>query len=454
MSDQFPLDPVAHFKQIVAALEERQRTSRIDLSAEIQSLGAMLAMLESAAVVFNNTRDVLNLAYDLCPEREPRDTEEWRAVLWSGQLAALLKLDDIMLDEYRSAGGAAYLQRLRARLVKALSSVMLSPIERIEAGRVLGRLGDPRPEVLTVDALSFCYVPAGPFWRGDDRIPYNEKGRPGNLDTAHDYWLSQWPITNRQFQQFVDAGGYTMARYWIEAQEQHVWESGQVITHHFADAAYVDLEERDSTPPDFVEPLNFPNHPVRGVIWYEALAFTRWLTERWQWAGRLPSPWVVRLPSADEWEKAARGGVQIPAVPLIGWPEAAPRVVLIDNPLPQRRYPWGDELDRNCANYANYTEMGFVSTSVPGCFSRGMSPYGVQDLSGNVWEWCATKSQGMYEHYDDDNDPHGAEDRVLRGGVFGDINGERPAPCAYCSAEDSFYRYGYHGFRICVSSPL
>jgi len=63
------------------------------------------------------------------PEHEPREIHEWRAVLWSGQLAALLKLDDITRDDERPGGGTAYLQRLRPRLIEVLGHTTLKPIE-------------------------------------------------------------------------------------------------------------------------------------------------------------------------------------------------------------------------------------------------------------------------------------------------------------------------------------
>ncbi|WP_343425756.1 SUMF1/EgtB/PvdO family nonheme iron enzyme [Candidatus Amarolinea dominans] len=247
------------------------------------------------------------------------------------------------------------------------------------------------------------------------------------------------------------AGGYREARYWGEAKAAGYWNSDGFKGRR-------DYERRQ-TPSNFGEPRNLPNHPVVEVSWYEGLAYTRWLQE-WL-TGQIPAGWRVRLPNEPEWEKAARGGVEMPAQKLLRLvtegltDEGAPRMQ--PNLQERQRYPWGNEPD---ANRANYAESGIGTTSAVGCFAGGASVYGVEELSGNVWEWTRSlwgsdyqKSSYGYPYVASDgreNLAAGFSDlRIIRGGSYY-VNRIR-VRCARRSWYYPDYWDNLGGFRVVVS---
>ena len=177
-------------------------------------------------------------------------------------------------------------------------------------------------------------------------------------------------------------------------------------------------EEPRTGPAAYGGILDLPNHPVVMVTWYEAVAFCRWLTERLREAGEFGSDQEVMLPTEAQWEKAARGD-------------------------DGRIFPWGDEFD---AAKCNVYDTGIGSTSAVGMFPAGASPYGVLDLSGNVWEWCRTKWQDDYQDYEDDNDLEGEVVRVLRGGAF--YNDDLFVRCAIRYGRGPHGRSYDVGFRV------
>jgi formylglycine-generating enzyme required for sulfatase activity len=309
----------------------------------------------------------------------------------------------------------------KTAVVEALGATLaddgrVKPPLRAAAGDALAKLGDPRPGVgvdpeTGLPDVTWCHVPAGPFWMGDGKDQHLNE----HLD--YDYWISRYPVTVAQFGAFVaDPEGYRLDHWWTE--EGLKWRGIR------------------SGPQDYGEPFNLPNHPVVGVTWYEAVAFTRWLNERLQKASFIPRGWVVRLPTESEWEKTARGGVETLTVPIIGRVEQQlkrhSRSPLSENPNSQRRFPWGDKPDLDRANYG---ETGIGGTSAVGCFPGGASPYGVEDLSGNVWEWCATKWQDSYQDYRNDND----------------LRGDAPPGC--CAAARSTVMEGTCAARPATGSP-
>ncbi len=183
------------------------------------------------------------------------------------------------------------------------------------------------------------------------------------------------------------------------------------------------------------DPFGLANHPVVGVSWYEALAFTRWLTTRLRDREVIPKKWTVQLPNEPEWEKAARG-------------------------TDGRLYPWGSEAK---PNWANYKETGIGTTSTVGCFPQGKSHWPkkeganhIEEMSGNVWEW--TRSVYVRQSYPPDETKWATREqlnskglRVLRGGSWRyRVSYMR---CAFRGWNRPGSRYYLLGFRV-VASPL
>ncbi len=150
---------------------------------------------------------------------------------------------------------------------------------------------------------------------------------------------------------------------------------------------------------------NAPNQPVVGISFWEAEACCAW-------AGG-------RLPREQEWEAAARG------------PEGC-------------EYPWcGDWEDGIC----NSNEAGLGVTSPVGLFPRSrQARLGLEDLAGNVWEWCGS------ELSDSDDTKDSNAPRVLRGGSC--VIDQDLARCAARDWDDPNLRYNVVGFRVLCSSPI
>ena len=359
--------------------------------------------------------------------------------------------------------------QLKREVANRLTTLITDPtlvvdgILRAAAGRALAKLGDPREAVTAIEKMEFCFVPAGPFWMGSDEYD-DEKSLDLNEKLNFNFWISRYPVTNAQFKVFTQSGGYKEERYWKVAQPAGLWDQGKVKR------GFYDLDKKGKLkrikevevegPEDYGEPFNLSNHPVVGITWYEALAFTLWLSEKIK--DKIPNGYKVQLPSEAEWEKAARGGKRIPASPTISRCETwGKEAQLIDNPIPERSYPWGD--DEPDPNRANYDASGIGTTSAAGCFPKGASPYGVQDMSGNVWEWTRSlwgenweKPDFKYPYDPKDKqreDPKAGIDvlRVLRGGSF--FNFARLVRCANRFRSNPDRGNRNIGFRV-VLSPL
>lgn len=183
------------------------------------------------------------------------------------------------------------------------------------------------------DGAVMVLVPAGPFAFG-----YPPKGS----ETAA-FWIDKYEVTNKQYARFVAETGHARPSHW----------PGQ-------------------TPPPSIE-----NHPVVNVSWHDAKAYA-------DWAGK-------RLPTVEQWEKAARGDGDLRLYPW-GVPYRSlttEEIVEASQSIGTSR--WGKvrgELTPD--QLKEYAQVG-DGTAPVGSHPKGASPFGVEDMIGNAAEWTATE---------------------------------------------------------------
>jgi formylglycine-generating enzyme required for sulfatase activity len=245
-------------------------------------------------------------------------------------------------------------------------------------------------ETRIINGIEMVYVPTGEFTMGNTQEEADnalqqcneERGScdltwftwwvPAHTVTVDGFWIGKYEVTNAQYQKFIDAGGYSIQKWWSEEG----WKWVQNVNRK--QPLFWNREE-----------FKGDNFPVVGLTWYEADAFARW-------AG-------MRLPTEAEWEKAARG-------------------------TDGRQYPWGNEndgkrlnsCDRGCAFgwKDDRWDDGYATTSPVGTFLDGASPYGALDMAGNAQEWCSDWFGEEYYKESPANNPAGPSSgkwRVWRG---------------------------------------
>ena len=203
-------------------------------------------------------------------------------------------------------------------------------------------------------------VPAGEFVMGADGG--NRDEGPAHSVFLDAYFIDRLEVTNAQFVAFLNAVAPS-----TDDQVRQLLDLGD------PDVQIVEIDGAVALKSPELEKL-----PAVEVSWYGAQAYCKW-------AG-------LRLPTEAEWEKAARGG-------------------------DRRTYPWGETIDFNRANYGGNPGRTTDVGSHPG----GISPHGVQDMAGNVWEWVGDLYKSDWYSFSSPRNPRGplaSRDRGLRGGAW------------------------------------
>ena len=216
----------------------------------------------------------------------------------------------------------------------------------------------PHPPCPTAE---MALIPAGEFKMGDNFNEGHSDERPVHTVYLDAFCIDKYGVTNAQYAYFLNAYGKNEAAGYqlldIESDSCLIRKVGNI----------------------YKPKAGYECHPAVEVSWYGAAAYA-------QFYGK-------RLPTEAEWEKAARGG-------LVG-----------------KRYPWGDDISHDDANYSGTGGRDrWSGTSPVGSFPA--NGYGLYDMAGNVFEWCADWYDSNYYSESPVDNPQGPESgtmRVLRG---------------------------------------
>lgn len=258
----------------------------------------------------------------------------------------------------------------------------------LELSRQLPKITYRLPELV--------HVSAGTFWMG-------ERGREIEV-FIDEFWISYRPVTIGEFFHFIEANALKDTALFPD-NFNHDNYSAHRTRSYWPDEDLYDYAHQN------------PTEPMRGITWLQAHSYVEWLNRI------TDEPDLFRLPTEAEWEKASRG-------------------------TDKRVYPWGNNWQEGIINTL---EAGYGKVLACGELGdRGNSPYGCQDMAGNIWEWTSTVpfQEDIYTLITEDMP------RIIRGGAW---NRDRSLARTFMSASDEmlpvYYQYDI-GMRLVATRPL
>lgn len=246
-------------------------------------------------------------------------------------------------------------------------------------------VGPKTPDTLNMPLMEWLEIPAG-------RVSYTGDNIKTKILGIDSFYITKYPITNAQYQFFIKHNdGYTNPKWWAFSEQSRKWfnENPLPVTSTFLG----------------------DEQPRERINWYGSMAFCNWYSAQ---TGE-----DITLPTDAQWRRAAQGD---------------------SNCL----YTWGNEFD---PNRANTSESNLKMTSLVTRYTGGVSPFGVMDMIGNVWEWCLNTKLGHRDGTDITSD----EKRIVHGG-------SHISPADRCTIPFNYVLNPmvYHtsiGFRIvCITS--
>lgn len=268
----------------------------------------------------------------------------------------------------------------------------------------LSRSNIPGEYLWNRDGSIMVYVPAGEFFQGKDEITKEEDAQdelPVKTISLPAYYIDKYEVTNEQYCRFLNS----------------LQDKSNIEKYIDLNSSYCQIKY-DSTTQIYSSLLCAVHAPVIEISWYGAVEYAKWINKS--------------LPSEAEWEKAARGGKMIPIEQFTSIP-----LTLVENPIPMRAYPWGNNSCDIPFIRANVMQEQGSLQNVEEYEGLGDSPYGCVNMAGNVWEWC----QDLYPN---------STTRICKGGSWG--SNEESVRCSYRYAVLPSNKNNDLGFRCVIST--